>query len=235
MLSKSQAKAFFLGFTVLFSGVFLALTVDTIRQVPARSHEDQLTPEVVAGKTLWDKNNCMGCHTILGEGAYYAPELTQVVARRGAPWMKVFLKDPEAMFPGRRKMIQYNFTDEQIDQLVAFFTWVGNIDTNGFPQKPDLGALVMSSASASTLSAASANVPPPPEYFTQVCQACHAVGGKGGAIGPALDGVASRLTADAMDQRLKDPASVKADTKMPNLHLTDENRAALVAWLTQLR
>ena len=233
MLSKSQARAFFLGFTVLFSGVFLALTVDTIRQVPERSHEDQLSADVVAGKHLFDKNNCMGCHTILGEGAYYAPELTQVVDRRGAEWMKIFLKDPEAMFPGRRKMIQYNFTDKEIDELIAFFTWIGKIDTNGFPQKPDLGALLSSPANAATNTAAGG--PPPPLYFTQVCQACHAVGGKGGAIGPALDGVGSRLTAEAIDQRLKDPASVKADTKMPKLNLTEQDRAALVGWLTQLR
>lgn len=232
MLSKSQARAFFLGFTVLFSGVFLALTVDTIRQVPARSHEDQMSADVVAGKILFDKNNCMGCHTILGEGAYYAPELTKVVDRRGAEWMKIFLKDPEAMFPGRRKMIQYNFTDKEIDELIAFFTWIGKIDTNGFPQKPDMASLVVAPAGAATTSSAG---PPPPLYFTQVCQACHAVGGKGGAIGPALDGVGSRLTAEAIDQRLKDPASVQADSKMPNLNLTDENRAALVAWLTQLR
>lgn len=138
MLSKSQARIFFLGFTGLFSGVFLLLTVDTIQQVPERSHEDQMTAEVIAGKHLWDSNNCMGCHTILGEGAYYAPELTQVVERRGPVWIQTFLKDPAAMYPGRRKMVQYNFSDDQIDEILAFFTWIGKVDTNGFPQKPDL-------------------------------------------------------------------------------------------------
>lgn len=42
MLSKSQAKLFFLGGTALFSLVFLGLTVDTIRQTPARSREAAL-------------------------------------------------------------------------------------------------------------------------------------------------------------------------------------------------
>jgi nitric oxide reductase subunit C len=46
-----------------------------------------------------------------GEGAYYAPELTKVVERRGAAWISLFLKDPQKMFPGQRKMVQYNFTD----------------------------------------------------------------------------------------------------------------------------
>lgn len=141
MLSKSQARNFFLGFTVLFSGTFLALTVDSIRQVPARSHEDQMTAQVVAGKEIWETNNCMGCHTLLGEGAYYAPELTKVVERRGEGYLKMFLKDPQAMYPGRRKMVQYNFTPQQIDEVIAFLTWIGKIDTNGFPAAPDLAPL----------------------------------------------------------------------------------------------
>lgn len=138
MLSKSQAKMFFLSMTAGFSVVFLWLTVDSISQVPARSHEDQLTPAAVRGKVLWENNNCMGCHTIFGEGAYYAPELTKVVERRGPAWIKMFIKNPSAMYPGRRKMVQYDFTEEEIDDLIAFFTWVGNVDTNGFPMKPDM-------------------------------------------------------------------------------------------------
>jgi nitric oxide reductase subunit C len=75
----------------------------------------------------------MGCHTILGEGAYYAPELTKVVDRRGEPWLRIFLKDPQAMFPGKRRMVQYDFSDEQIEDVIAFLGWIGEIDTNGFP------------------------------------------------------------------------------------------------------
>lgn len=247
MLSKSQARTFFLGFTVLFSGVFLALTVDTLGQVPARSHEDAMTPEVAAGKAIWEANNCMGCHTILGEGAYYAPELTKVVDRRGAAWIKLFLADPEKMYPGRRKMVKYDFTEEQKDQLVAFFTWIGKVDTNGFPAAPDMTtAGFMGSAAAATASpggaassgaatsGAAANLPPAPAYFDQVCRGCHSVGGAGGAVGPALDGVAGRLTPEKLDVWLADPAAVKPGTAMPNLQLPAGTRAELVAWLSQL-
>jgi len=245
MLSKSQARAFFLGFTLLFSGVFLFLTVDTIRQVPARSHEDRLTPDVVAGKEIWERNNCMGCHTLLGEGAYYAPELTKVVERRGEVWMRTFLKDPQAMYPGRRKMVQYNFDDQQITELIAFFRWVGEIDTNGFPAKPDMttAGFVAQAAVGSTgkltapegAAAAPGATSAAPAYFDQVCKGCHAVAGAGGVVGPALDGVGGRLDAAALDVWLKDPASVKPGTTMPNLALPDATRAELVAYLTTLR
>ena len=133
MLSKSQARIFFLGGTIFFSAIFLFLTVDTLRQVPERSNEQNLGESAIRGKHLFDRSNCMGCHTILGEGAYYAPELTKVYDRRGPEWMAVFLKDPQAMFPGQRKMVQYNFEDSQIADLIAFLKWIGEINTNGFP------------------------------------------------------------------------------------------------------
>ncbi|MFN8155572.1 MAG: c-type cytochrome [Bacteroidia bacterium] len=79
MLSKSQARTFFLGGTVVTFAIFLGLSWNTLsEEVPKRTHEENLTPQVVEGKKIWESNNCMGCHTILGEGAYYAPELTKV-------------------------------------------------------------------------------------------------------------------------------------------------------------
>lgn len=120
MLSKSQARLFFLGGTAFFFIIFLLLTVDTLRQVPERSNEKNLSESVIRGKHLFDRSNCMGCHTILGEGAYYAPELTRAYVRRGPEWMAVFLADPQAMFPGQRKMQQYDFDRGQIADLIAF-------------------------------------------------------------------------------------------------------------------
>ena len=229
MLSKSQARLFFLGGTVFFGLIFIMLTIDTLGQVDERQNLDQLTPAVARGKHLWDSSNCMGCHTILGEGAYYAPELTQVVARRGPEWIAIFMKDPEAMFPGKRRMVQYDFNDEQIADTIAFLTWIGKIDTNGFPAEPDLRP-----AQLVAIRPASAGQPPP-LYFQQVCAACHSVGGTGGVVGPALDGVSLRLSAGELDRWLADPPSVKPGTAMPNLQLPDATRAELVAWLVTLK
>lgn len=229
MLSKSQARLFFLTATGGFSFVFLGLTVDTIRQVPERSNEENMTAEVVHGKELWDQNNCMGCHTLLGEGAYYAPELTKVYERRGPEWMAVFLKDPQAMFPGERKMVQYDFTDEEIAALIAFFRWVGEIDTNGFPAKPDL-APVASAAPATSAAAEAA-----PATFKTLCTACHSVGGQGGVVGPALDGVGARRDAAYLARWIADPASVKPGTTMPKLPLSEADQAQIVSYLSTLR
>lgn len=231
MLSKSQARAFFVGGTALFSLVFLGLTVDTLRQLPQRTHSDKLTEQVVRGKSLWDSNNCMGCHTLFGEGAYYAPELTKVYERRGPEWMKIFLKDPQAMYPGQRKMVNYHFPDDQIDDLIAFFKWCGEVDLNGFPHKPDLAAAIAPPAQAAAVSTHAAV----PATFTSVCMSCHTLDGKGGNVGPALNGVASRLTPDEIDAQIKDPQSRRPDAKMPNLGLDESTRQELVTFLASLK
>lgn len=228
MLTKSQARLFFLGGTIFFSVIFVMLTVDTLRQIPERQNSDQMTESVVRGKMIWDSENCMGCHTILGEGAYYAPELTRVVERRGEEWIRIFIRDPQAMYPGQRKMVQYDFTEDQITDVIAFLDWIGKIDTNGFPPDPDM-------APATTLAVVpAASAAPRPAYFDTVCIACHAVNGQGGNVGPALDGISSRMDAAALDEWLANPQAIKPGTAMPNLGLSDDIRTELVNWLGTL-
>ena len=65
-----------------------------------------MTESVVHSQHIFDRNNCMGCHTIPREGAYYAPELTKVVEQRSAQWIALFLEDPEAMLPGGWRIIK---------------------------------------------------------------------------------------------------------------------------------
>ncbi|MEP7326318.1 MAG: c-type cytochrome, partial [Gemmatimonadota bacterium] len=84
-MTKRQTRAFFLGSTGVFSLIFLALTIDSHRQFPTLTHSDQITPSVIAGKHVWHRKNCINCHTLLGEGAYYAPDLTKIAEQRGAP------------------------------------------------------------------------------------------------------------------------------------------------------
>lgn len=228
MLSKSAARAFFLAGTAVCATAFVGLTVDTFQRIPAQTHEDTITPAVRAGKDLWDSNNCMGCHTLMGEGAYYAPELTRVYERRGPAFMNAMLRDPAAMYPGQRQMTNYHFTDEEIDALIAFLKWVGEVDLQGFPPKPSLVQVAVTTGGL-------ANAADRPQVFNQICIACHALGGQGGAVGPSLDRVGDRLDAQAIRRRLEDPLSVQADARMPKLPLTPEQIQELVAFLSQTK
>jgi len=139
MLSKNQARIFFLGGTVLFFLIFLVLSANTLSDgIPRQTHSENVTEEVANGKVLFDENNCMGCHTILGEGAYYAPELTKVIDRRGEAFVVAVLSSKTPWTMSGRKMVAYDFTEEEVNNLLEFFKWVGQMDLNGFPPEPDL-------------------------------------------------------------------------------------------------
>lgn len=226
MLSKSQAKAFFIIGTLGFSAIFIGLTIDTMRRIPAQTNSENLTPEVIRGKHLFDKSNCMGCHTILGEGAYYAPELTKVYDRRGEAFIKAMLKDPQAMYPGERKMTQYNFTEQEMDDLTQFLKWIGEMDLNGFPPEPDLKMSIQPSAMKGAAQ---------PKIFGQMCTACHAINGQGGVVGPALDDIGLLRDEAYLAKWLRDPMSLKADSKMPKLPLSEKDILELSKFLVTLK
>lgn len=227
MLSKKAARAFFLAGTAVCSLVFVGLTVDTFGRIPAQTRAAQITPAVRRGKDLWDHNNCMGCHTLLGEGAYYAPELTKVFERRGPVFIRAMLTDPEKMYPGQRRMWKYDFSERDKDDLIAFFEWIGKVDLNGFPPKPTLAQMATTSGLATTVDR--------PQIFNQLCVACHALGGQGGQVGPALDGVGNRKTPAEIAAWLADPPAIKPGTQMPKLPLTDGQRQELTAFLSTLK
>jgi len=136
MLSKNQAKWFFLGGTLVTFAIFIGLTIYSLSKAQDQSHADQITAEVAHGKMVWEKNNCMGCHTIMGEGAYYAPELTNVINRRGEGYVKSVLtfKGNWGEDKSGRKMVNYSeiLDEKDVNDLIAFFKWIQNVDMNGF-------------------------------------------------------------------------------------------------------
>lgn len=132
MLSKKQARTFFLGGTLVTFLCFIGLTIYSLSKPQDQSNRENITEAVVRGKKLWEKNNCMGCHTILGEGAYYGPELTKVIDRRGKGYIKAVLMTPVPWEPNGRKMVAYGFNEQEALDLIEFFDWIDNIDLNGF-------------------------------------------------------------------------------------------------------
>ncbi len=45
----------------------------------------------VEGKRIFQAYNCMGCHTIVGNGAYFGPDLTKLYDKVGPAWLEAFL------------------------------------------------------------------------------------------------------------------------------------------------
>lgn len=131
--TKSMARNIFYGGSVFFFLLLVALTFNTMGTLPKRDHRENITPEVVRGKHIWETRQCIGCHSLLGEGAYFAPELGNVYKRRGGDFIKAWIKSQPTGTPGRRQMPQFNLTDQELDDLVAFFKWTGEINTANWP------------------------------------------------------------------------------------------------------
>jgi nitric oxide reductase subunit C len=99
---------------------------------------------VTRGKLTVQAKNCINCHTLLGNGAYYAPDLTKSWLDQG--WgaeavreqlMIAFLMDPTTNARGYgtgRKMPRLGITEDEAKGVVAFLKWMSSIDTNGFPR-----------------------------------------------------------------------------------------------------
>ena len=132
--TKQAARNIFYGGTAFFVLLFIVLVFDTTRtHIPKRSNAAAVTPAVERGKAIWETRNCIGCHTLLGEGAYFAPELGNVVPRRGGEFVKAWMKAQPTGAPGRRQMPQFHLNDQQLDDLVQFLDWTGKVDTNKWP------------------------------------------------------------------------------------------------------
>lgn len=202
-MTKRHTRLFFIGGTLLFAAVFLALTIDSHRQFGELTNADAITPEVVEGKHVWHESNCINCHTLFGEGAYYAPDLTRITQQRGEAYLTAFLRDPSQFYSEevhRRLMPDPDLTDEEIGQVIAFLDWVSEVDNQGWPPRPIVvssGAMAGATGGADAAGAPASNEPVAlgetlfrePELS---CVACHSTTPGVTLAGPSLAGLAAR-------------------------------------------
>ncbi len=140
-------------YSVINKKVFFEFNHDRGFQVPRigaeaplfgkQLNEEEAEELVTLGKLTVQAKNCMNCHTMLGNGAYYAPDLTK--AWLDPAWineelredlMVTFLQDPAGnarTYGSGRRMPDLGITEREAESIVAFLKWMSSIDTNGFP------------------------------------------------------------------------------------------------------
>ncbi|WP_294608344.1 c-type cytochrome [Roseovarius sp.] len=142
VMTKSMARNIFYGGSLFFIIIFLGLSLHSHRYIVTTStNAETLTESVAHGKRLWEKHACINCHTIMGEGAYFAPELANVTTRWGVAddpdgafemldgWMKAQPSGVE----GRRQMPRFDLDAEETRALADFLRWVDSIDAQDWP------------------------------------------------------------------------------------------------------
>ncbi len=143
-LTKSAARNIFYGGTVFFFVVFIALVAHSVRTANAIAETNPITPGVAAGKRVWERHACFDCHTLMGEGARYAPELKDVWTRYGGDkdpasareGLKAWIKNQPSGVEDRHQMPHFDLTEQQLDQLVDFLQWNSKVNTQNWPPRP---------------------------------------------------------------------------------------------------
>ena len=201
-MNKRQARHFAIGSTVVATIAFLALTLDSHRQFGRLTNADKITAQVTRGKDVWHANNCINCHTLFGEGAYYAPDLTKITKLRGQAYLSAYMKDPSKFYDEtrhRRLMPKQDISDTDIAALIAFLDWVSNVDNQGWPPRP----LLVTGATFPGTDASAATSGDNPialgerlfRSATPACTACHSSAPGVEMAGPSLAGLVGRSSA----------------------------------------
>lgn len=213
-MNNRQARHFAIASTAIAALVFLVLTVDSHRQFPQLTNADQITPEVSDGMDVWHANNCINCHTLFGEGAYYAPDLTKIAEHRGEAYLQAYMRDPGQFYDEqkhRRLMPKQDLSDDDIDNLIAFLDWVSKVDNQGWPPRPIYvtGALLREGgATATAYEARPVTASSDPRAVgenlfhtvTPACNACHSTRPGADMAGPSIAGLGARA-ADVIASR----------------------------------
>ena len=203
-MSTNAAKHLFIFGSLLCFAVLIILTLDTVGQLDERA--PIITEEINAGKKVWHKYDCIGCHTILGNGSYFAPDMTKATDRKPKEYLKKFIMNPRAIKPDSA-MPKLGLTVDEADKLMAFLEWISKVDTNDWPPKPIL-ALSVSGRTAVTGQLL---------YQIYDCAACHSIRGIGGVAGPDLTYVGlKRPDIQWHINHLRNPESVIPDSAMPS-------------------
>jgi len=221
MDNKGVRNLFIFG-SLFFFIIFLGLTYDTMKQHDKRVPE--ITEEVNQGKMVWHKYDCIGCHTIFGNGSYFAPDLTKTTKNKPKDYLVKFLMDPKGVNPSAA-MPTLGITEKEASLLVDFMDWVSDVDTNGWPPEPVLAGMFKDKTAGYAL------------YQSSGCVACHMIGGVGGTSGPSLDGVGTRHPdADWHARHLKDPAGTVPGSAMPPYaNLTERELSTLADYMLSLK
>ncbi len=208
-MTNRQARMFAIASTAVAALVFLMLTVHSHTRFPELSNADAITPQVVAGQAVWHRYNCVNCHTLFGEGSYYAPDLTKIAQLRGERYLAAYMRDPSQFYDERvhrRLMPRQDLSDQEIADLIAFLEWVSNVDTQGWPPRPILVTTGLAAPGAAEQPGVT-EVPVRPvtaeddpiaagenvfRNAVPACQACHSTQPGVSMAGPSLAGIATR-------------------------------------------
>lgn len=172
-----------------------------------------------SGKTIFKNKGCAICHSINRIGGAIGPDLTQVTVRRTDERLVNWLKDPPSLLKDTdMPKVPWNSEQEIFDLIAYFKTVKKDVDKSflGKVSRKEAGKMLVK------------------EYD---CKSCHRIKDpdSGRVRFPDLTHEARKRDKKWLDKWLKDPQAVKPGTFMPTYPLTDEEREAIIEYLSTLK
>jgi nitric oxide reductase subunit C len=231
MTRRTAFLIFFFG-TLSSAVIFLFLTLDFHRKKEVFTNASQLTDQVVAGKNVWKKYNCNDCHTILGFGGYYAPDMTKAYFRLGESNIIAIVTHPEKVYKDSfRKMPNLGVSVDEAKDLVAFLKWTGNIENRHWPPQDEkyVQAYRMRDSAAQVLTKT--------DIVLGTCGGCHSFENQGRNVAGDFNDIAKEITydRDTLVKLILDPDSVNPDLGMPAQDISRETAQTIADFILSLK
>lgn len=123
---------FFIGSAACLLSMFVYLTPVTLAYINESNHLENgkaVPADVVRGKQVFHKFSCMDCHTILGDGTQYAPELGRSAIIRDDAFLKAYVKDAAGINPqSGMPSFKRTMSDADAEDLVAFLNFTSKVN-----------------------------------------------------------------------------------------------------------
>jgi cytochrome c2 len=184
-----------------------------------RAQEPPAAPRLAEGRRLIAESGCVSCHEIPGfEGMrFLGPDLDSLGYKVRPEWLQAWLRDPKAYLPSSR-MGNFRLSGAEVADLQALL-----LSQKG---KPPLDSGAPDWIKADTANGRA--------LFGELrCVSCHAVGGRGGTMGPELTRIGDKVRRDWLFSFLKDPHREQPETAMLQYRLRDDQVRDLTAFLLE--
>lgn len=87
------------------------------------------------GKKVWQKYNCVSCHTLFGNGGYVGKDLTHITSLRSQTELLDFFSNPPVL-PPHKKEKHPALSRKETERLIQYFEYIDSIPTLGWPPVP---------------------------------------------------------------------------------------------------
>ncbi len=188
------------------------------------SHGVQGAEIVSRGNDLFMEKGCYGCHDVQGMTYLpkFAPPLTPLRSKLAAPkeWIYAWIKDPAAVSTNTA-MPNFKLPEDELGKITAFL-----LSQTAEKSYPPVSLEGVSASDGERL------------FTERGCRGCHAVRADERSVSPRvphLAGIGSKVGTGWLDAWVKNPKDYNADSAMPKVELTDDERHAIVAYLATLK